>query len=145
MGTGSFPGVKRLGCCVNHPPTSSAEVKRVYSYTSTPLWAFESVTGYLYLYLNCCDVTSKETTIKSSLAIRPTGFYWILLLQKLTDQYLRKFRCTIVIKMKNDFEMAIYFHQYYLTPFSDLLIDMSIFPCQYIDTIWDQWFVNPDI
>jgi len=27
IGTGSFPGVKRLGRDVHHPPTSSAEVK----------------------------------------------------------------------------------------------------------------------
>jgi len=27
MGTGSFPGVKRPGRGVDHPPTSSAEVK----------------------------------------------------------------------------------------------------------------------
>jgi hypothetical protein len=26
MGTGSFPGVKRPGCCADHPPPPSAEV-----------------------------------------------------------------------------------------------------------------------
>jgi len=41
MGTGSFPGVKRPGCGVNHPHLSSAEVKeRVYLYTYFPLWDF---------------------------------------------------------------------------------------------------------
>jgi len=35
MGTGSFPGVKRLGRGADHPPPSSAEVKE-YSYTATP-------------------------------------------------------------------------------------------------------------
>jgi len=37
MGTGSFPGVKRLGCGVNHPPPSSTEVKeRVELYLYSP-------------------------------------------------------------------------------------------------------------
>ena len=34
MGTGSFPGVKRPGRGVDHPPPSSAEVKKEESYTS---------------------------------------------------------------------------------------------------------------
>jgi hypothetical protein len=42
MGTGSFLGVKRPGCDVDHPPSSSAEVKKrveihLYS-TYGPLW-----------------------------------------------------------------------------------------------------------
>jgi len=37
MGTGSFPGVKRMGCGVDHPPPSSAEVKeRVERHLSSP-------------------------------------------------------------------------------------------------------------
>jgi hypothetical protein len=36
MGTGSFPGVKRPGRGADHPPPSSAEVRKEYSYTSTP-------------------------------------------------------------------------------------------------------------
>jgi hypothetical protein len=42
MGTGSFPGVKRPGCGVDHPPTSRAEVKEtveLYLYSpSGPSW-----------------------------------------------------------------------------------------------------------
>jgi len=42
MGTGSFPGVKRPGLGVDHPPASSAEVKErveLYLYsTSGPSW-----------------------------------------------------------------------------------------------------------
>jgi len=42
MGTGSFPGVKRRGCGVDHPPPSSAEVKErveLYLYSpSGPSW-----------------------------------------------------------------------------------------------------------
>jgi hypothetical protein len=36
MGTGSFPGVKRPGREVDHPPPPSAEVMKEWSYTSTP-------------------------------------------------------------------------------------------------------------
>ena len=42
MGTGSFPGVKRPGRGVDHPPTTSAEVKEreeLYLYTTYgPSW-----------------------------------------------------------------------------------------------------------
>jgi len=42
MGTGSFPGVKQLGCGVDHPPPPSAKVKErveLYLYsTSGPSW-----------------------------------------------------------------------------------------------------------
>jgi hypothetical protein len=42
MGVGSFPGLKRLGPGVEHPPSSSAEVKEIvqlYIYsTSGPSW-----------------------------------------------------------------------------------------------------------
>jgi hypothetical protein len=36
MGTGSFPRVKRPERGADHPPSSSAEVKKEWSYTSTP-------------------------------------------------------------------------------------------------------------
>jgi hypothetical protein len=46
MGTGSFPGVKRSGRGADHPPPSSTEVKKEYSYTSThPLGKFRPVNG----------------------------------------------------------------------------------------------------
>jgi hypothetical protein len=52
MGTGSFPGVKRPGRGADHPPPSSAEVKKEYSYTSThPLGQFRPATGRLYLFI----------------------------------------------------------------------------------------------
>jgi hypothetical protein len=45
-GTGSFPGVKRPERGADHPPPSSAEVKKEYSYTSThPLGHCRPVTG----------------------------------------------------------------------------------------------------
>ena len=38
MGTGSFPGVKRPGLGVDHPPASTAEVKeRIQPYLYSPL------------------------------------------------------------------------------------------------------------
>jgi hypothetical protein len=46
----SAPGVKRPGRGVDHPPPSSAGVKKGYSYTSIhPLDLFRSVMGILYL------------------------------------------------------------------------------------------------
>jgi hypothetical protein len=63
MGTGSFPGVKRPGRGVDHPPQSSAEGKeRVELYSTLPLlplWAFMAcsrvnftftITIYILLY-----------------------------------------------------------------------------------------------
>jgi hypothetical protein len=41
MGTGgSFPGVKRQGCEADHSAPTSAEVKKMWIYTSTPLYVF---------------------------------------------------------------------------------------------------------
>jgi len=36
MGTGSFPGVKRPGGGVDHPPHVAPGLKKDYSHTSTP-------------------------------------------------------------------------------------------------------------
>jgi hypothetical protein len=41
MGTGgSFPGVNRQGREVDHSPPTSAEVKKMWIYTSTPPYVF---------------------------------------------------------------------------------------------------------
>jgi hypothetical protein len=41
MGTGgSFPGVKQQGREADHSPPTSAEVKKMWLYTSTPLYVF---------------------------------------------------------------------------------------------------------
>jgi hypothetical protein len=41
MGTGgSFPGVMRPGREADHSPPTSAEVKKMWIYTSTPSYAF---------------------------------------------------------------------------------------------------------
>jgi hypothetical protein len=44
-----FPGVKAAGTWYWTPIPSSAEAKRKWSFTPSPLWGFGSVTGYLYL------------------------------------------------------------------------------------------------
>jgi hypothetical protein len=52
MGTVSFPGVKRQGCGVDHPPPSSAEVKRrVELYLHSPSGPSWPVLGQFYIYL----------------------------------------------------------------------------------------------
>jgi hypothetical protein len=40
MGTGFFPGVKQPERGVDHPPHLAPRLKKEYSRTSTPLWAF---------------------------------------------------------------------------------------------------------
>jgi len=53
MGTGSFLGVRRPGRGVDHPPTSSAEVKGKVEPYPYSLWAF----------LACSRVTFTFTTV----------------------------------------------------------------------------------
>ena len=45
VGTGYFPGVKRPGRGFDHPPHLGPRLKKKYSYTSTPLWAFVACSG----------------------------------------------------------------------------------------------------
>jgi len=40
MGTGSFPGIKRPGQGVDHPPHGAPGLKKEYSYVLLPLWVF---------------------------------------------------------------------------------------------------------
>jgi hypothetical protein len=41
MGTGgSFPGIERQGREADHSPPTSAEFKKMWNYTSTPLYVF---------------------------------------------------------------------------------------------------------
>jgi len=40
--TESFPGEKRPGRGVDHPPHLALRLKKEYSYNSLPLWAFEA-------------------------------------------------------------------------------------------------------
>jgi len=43
MGAGSFPEVKRPGRGVDHPPQSSAEVKEIVEFVSTPPLGFRAL------------------------------------------------------------------------------------------------------
>ena len=52
MGTGPFPGVKRPGRGVDHPPHLAPRLKKEYSYISTPpLDLSRLFLGELYVYL----------------------------------------------------------------------------------------------
>jgi len=63
MGTGSVPGVERLGSGVDHPPPSSAEVReKVELYLYSPFGPPWPVLGLLYparsrwgTYRDCCS------------------------------------------------------------------------------------------
>ena len=79
MGTASFLGVKRLGCGVDHPPLSSAEVKeRMMLYLQS---LCVSVTGYralCYSHLWCQKfgrVPQKKRMCSEYLKIRTEGKY----------------------------------------------------------------------
>ena len=51
MGTGSYPGVKRPGRGVDHPPHLAPRLKKEYSFTSTPPLGLRGlIQGELYLY-----------------------------------------------------------------------------------------------
>ena len=52
MATGSFLGVKWLGCGIDNPPHLVPRLKKEHSYTSTPLLGLCGLFyGELYLYL----------------------------------------------------------------------------------------------
>ena len=53
MGTGSFPGVKRPGRGVDHPPHLAPRLKKEWSYTSTPLLGLR---GQFYVELQWPEV-----------------------------------------------------------------------------------------
>ena len=59
MGTGSFPGVKRSGRGVDHPPSHLApRLRKEQRYTSIPPLGLRGLFyGDLYLYLYPCKVT----------------------------------------------------------------------------------------
>jgi hypothetical protein len=67
---GLSQGEKRPGRGADHPPYSSVEVKKEWSYTSTPLWAFGPVTGYLHLNVSS-HVPDYSIVIKITVEIKP--------------------------------------------------------------------------
>jgi hypothetical protein len=56
MGTGSFPGVKRPARGADHPPPSSAGVKKIIElYLYPPSWTVQACDGTnFYYYYYCC-------------------------------------------------------------------------------------------
>ena len=67
MGTGYFPGVKQPGRGADHPPSSKAEVKKEYGYTSTPPLGLHGMLWehlYLYLYPFSNSVSSWLLTVQ---------------------------------------------------------------------------------
>jgi hypothetical protein len=65
MGTGSLLGVKRPGCGADHPPPSSAEVMKLYSYTSNiPPPGFQVCYGVPYY--GRLSISLSETLIFNS-------------------------------------------------------------------------------
>ena len=63
MGTGSFPGVKRPGRGVGHPPLIALRLEKEYGYTCNPLWTFVAcsmVNFTFYLPLKKRHVTKKN-------------------------------------------------------------------------------------
>jgi hypothetical protein len=62
--TGSFSGVKWPGRGADHKPLLAPRSRECRGTLLPPLWVFESVTGYLYLYLYC--LTVRHLSIKLS-------------------------------------------------------------------------------
>jgi hypothetical protein len=58
MGSGSFPGIKRPGRGVNHPPPSSAEVEeRIEIYIYSLLWVFMACSRVNFTFTFVIDVS----------------------------------------------------------------------------------------
>ena len=79
IGTGSFLGVKHPGCSVDHPPLSSAEVKKRVELYLYFLWAFVDFTRvnctFYLLYKANCDSLSEI-------------FYWLQRIQRQVNRAL---------------------------------------------------------
>ena len=72
MGTGSFPGVKRPVSGVDHPPPSSAAVRKEQSYTSTLPVGLTVCAEPQCLYKDALYLTNPEAlhcTVSSSLVL----------------------------------------------------------------------------
>jgi len=68
--TGSFPGLKRPGRGVDHPPHLAPRLKKKYSYTSTPPLGLRGLFyDELYLYLYRVRAGYADTSFLSPLQI----------------------------------------------------------------------------
>ena len=69
-GTGSFPGVNRPKCGIDHPSHLASRLKKEYSYTSSPPLVFRGLfQGELYLYLYLLPKYSIAMTEESFLSM----------------------------------------------------------------------------
>jgi hypothetical protein len=57
VSTESFPGVKRSGRGVDHPPPSSAEVKEMVAINLLLLWAFVACYRLTFTFTFTCTLT----------------------------------------------------------------------------------------
>jgi len=68
MGTGSFPGIKRPGRGVDHPPPLAPNLKEEYSYTSTPPLGLRGLFWgelHLYLYLKGSTLPTRKPDVST--------------------------------------------------------------------------------
>ena len=95
MGTGSFPGVKRLGCGTDHPLPATAEFKeRVELYFYSPFEALWPVLGWALLYFTFTVLLWIETSLKSTLV-------WILVNLELYKAVRRGYTIAIINFLKH--------------------------------------------
>jgi hypothetical protein len=80
MGTGSFPGVKRPGRDVDHPPLQAPRLEKEQSYTSAAPLGFHGL-FYGYIYLYPYKFTSHES--------RPLKAIVLVLLVEIFSPYLK--------------------------------------------------------
>jgi hypothetical protein len=80
MGTGSFPGVKRPGRDVDHPPHLPPKLKKEHSYTSTPLLGLRGLlSGELCLfYLLLLKIKAWTTTGAGDATVQKLGL-WVVI------------------------------------------------------------------
>ena len=75
MGTGSFPGVKRPGRVVNHPPQSSAEVKEtVELYLCSPSGLSWPILGWTLPFIIIIIIIISSSSIYAQQADRERRF-----------------------------------------------------------------------
>jgi len=82
LGTGSFQGVKRPGPGTDHPPNLTPRLKKEYSCTYTPLWAFVACSR-----VNCTFTFGfwQRTIFCSYPKLRPAVGPFILAVQWILD------------------------------------------------------------